>query len=79
MWTRLSVTSSVRSGNITKFVLQCNHSVTAANTSFVPIAQEQQTGRPVLPGAGGGAPGVYGGKDPNDDGSISCCSGCVVL
>jgi hypothetical protein len=41
--------------------------------------KEQQTGRPAMGGAGGSAPGAYGGKDPHDVGAGGCCSGCVVL
>lgn len=42
------------------------------------FAQEQQTGRPMMPGPGGSAPGQYPGKE-NDDGAGGCCAGCVVL
>lgn len=41
--------------------------------------KEQQTGRPVLTGAGVGAPGVYGEKSQHEEGQGGCCGGCVVL
>jgi len=41
--------------------------------------KEQQTGRPAMTGPGGTTSGSYGNKDQLDDGTGSCCSGCVVL
>ncbi|KAJ6468423.1 ras family-domain-containing protein [Mycena sanguinolenta] len=40
--------------------------------------REQQTGRPVMSGGGGGAQ-QFTGQDPAEAHSGGCCSGCVVL
>ncbi|KAJ7914932.1 ras family-domain-containing protein [Mycena leptocephala] len=41
--------------------------------------REQQTGRPVMSGGGGGSTGGYGNQDPHEQHSNGCCTGCVVL
>lgn len=63
---------------IRKYNKVCNFTFMYPST-LIFAKDQQNTGRMMTGGAGGGPPGTYANKDSNDEGAGGCCGGCVVL